>query len=207
MAMGKRTPRQQTMWVNHSQLPKGKGHPFYTRLNELLAKGGFDAWAENLCAPFFANSGRPSIPPGVYFRMLFIGYLEGFASDRAIAWNCQDRLSLRAFLGIALHESTPDHSSLTILAAAPESGRLSRGISTHLGLVMRSLYHYGTPREMADLHIRRFLLALAHIFARTDGSRVLRSGMAGERRRFDRFGLKFCTKTRLGPIRAFSTGC
>ena len=117
MAMGKRTPRQQTMWVNHSQLPKGKGHPFYTRLNELLAKDGFDAWAENLCAPFFANSGRPSIPPGVYFRMLFIGYLEGFASDRAIAWNCQDRLSLRAFLGIALHEPTPDHSSLTMLAA------------------------------------------------------------------------------------------
>ena len=76
MAMGKRTPRQQTMWVNHSQLPKGKGHPFYTRLNELLAKDGFDAWA--------------------------------------IAWNCQDRLSLRAFLGIALHEPTPDHSSLTI---------------------------------------------------------------------------------------------
>ena len=114
MAMGKRTPRQQTMWVNHLQLPKGKGHPFYTRLNELLAKDGFDGWAENLCAPFFANSGRPSIPPGDYFRMLFIGYLEGFASDRAIAWNCQDRLSLRAFLGIALHESTPDHSSLTI---------------------------------------------------------------------------------------------
>ena len=85
MAMGKRTPRQQTMWVNHSQLPKGKGHSFYTRLNDLLAKDGFDAWAENLCAPFFANSGRPSIPPGVYFRMLFIGYLEGFASDRAIA--------------------------------------------------------------------------------------------------------------------------
>ena len=114
MPMGKRTPRQQTMRVNHLQLPKGKGHPFYTRLNELLAKDGFDGWAENLCAPFFANSGRPSIPPGVYFRMLFIGYLEGFASDRAIAWNCQDRLSLRAFLGIALHESTPDHSSLTI---------------------------------------------------------------------------------------------
>lgn len=43
MAMGKRTPRQQTMWVNHLQLPKGKGHPFYTRLNDLLAKDGFDA--------------------------------------------------------------------------------------------------------------------------------------------------------------------
>ena len=46
--------------------------------------------------------------------MLFIGYLEVFTSYRAIAWNCQDRLSLRAFLGIPLHESTPDHSSLSI---------------------------------------------------------------------------------------------
>ena len=350
MAMGKRTPRQQTMWVNHSQLPKGKRHPFYTRLNELLAKDGFDAWA--------------------------------------IAWNCQDRLSLRAFLGIALHEPTPDHSSLTIwrqrlsldvyraafqrilaivhrqglilayvpgvdsthlayksehaidlssgalLAAEIHAGgsgdattmeatltaasdnlaslgdgapeilcvvadkgyhkaelikRLNRdqGITTYipekntsqrrrwhgdmvacrefhanrrrargnegkrlsrlrswlversfafikcsgnlarmtlrgadnvakrylmhaarynLSLVMRSLYRYGTPREMADLHIRRFLLELAHIFAETDGFRVL-SGMAGERRRFDRFNLKSCTETAFGPIRTFSTGC
>ncbi len=46
--------------------------------------------------------------------MLFIGYLEGFASDRALAWNCQDRLSLRAFLGIPLHKATPDHSSLSL---------------------------------------------------------------------------------------------
>ena len=114
MAIGRRKPEQQTMWVNQHQLPKGKGHPFYSRLNDLLAKDGFDSWAEDLCAPSFASKGRPSIPPGVYFRMLFIGYLEGFASDRAIAWNCQDRLSLRAFLGIPLHESTPDHSSLSV---------------------------------------------------------------------------------------------
>ena len=114
MAIGRRKPEQQTMWISRHQLPKGAGHPFYSRLNDLLAKDGFDSWAEELCAPSFASKGRPSIPPGVYFRMLFIGYLEGFASDRAIAWNCQDRLSLRAFLGIPLHESTPDHSSLSI---------------------------------------------------------------------------------------------
>ena len=114
MAIGRRKPKQQTMWINQYQLPKGQGHPFYSRLNDLLAKDGFDSWAEELCAPSFASKGRPSIPPGIYFRMLFIGYLEGFASDRAIAWNCQDRLSLRAFLGISLHESTPDHSSLSV---------------------------------------------------------------------------------------------
>ena len=114
MAIGRRKPKQLAMWINQHQLPKGQGHPFYSRLNDLLAKDGFDSWAEELCAPSFASKGRPSIPPGIYFRMLFIGYLEGFASDRAIAWNCQDRLSLRAFLGISLHESTPDHSSLSV---------------------------------------------------------------------------------------------
>lgn len=114
MAIGRRKPEQQKMWVNQHQLPKGQGHPFYSRLNDLLAKDGFDSWAEELCSPSFASKGSPSIPPGVYFRMLFIGYLEGFASDRAIAWNCQDRLSLQAFLGIPLHESTPDYSSLSV---------------------------------------------------------------------------------------------
>ena len=68
MAIGRRKPKQQTMWVNQHQLPKGQGHPFYSRLNDLLAKDGFDFWAEELCAPSFASKGRPSIPPGVYFR-------------------------------------------------------------------------------------------------------------------------------------------
>ena len=57
--------------------------------------------------------GRPGIPPGVYFRMLLVGYFEGLGSQRGIAWRCADSLSLRAFLGVALGEETPDHSSLT----------------------------------------------------------------------------------------------
>ena len=57
--------------------------------------------------------GRPSIPPGVYFRMLLVGYFEGIDSQRGIAWRCADSLSLRSFLGVPIGESTPDHSSLT----------------------------------------------------------------------------------------------
>jgi transposase len=45
--------------------------------------------------------------------MLFVGYFEGLDSQRAIAWLCSDSLSLRAFLGVPLSETTPDHSSLT----------------------------------------------------------------------------------------------
>lgn len=90
------------------------GHPFYMKLNELLGEAGFDCWVEGLCKEFYANGkGRPSIPPGVYFRMLLVGYFEGLGSQRGIAWRCSDSLSVRSFLGIALAESSPEHSSLT----------------------------------------------------------------------------------------------
>jgi len=115
MAIGKRKkPKQQPLWIAHSDLAPRGGHPFYTRLNRLLDDDGFDVWLEQQCAPYFSEVGRPSIPPGAYFRMLFIGYLEGFHSERAIAWHCCDRMSLREFLGYQLHEKTPDHSSFTV---------------------------------------------------------------------------------------------
>jgi len=115
MAIGKRNkPKQKPLWIAASDLAPRSGHPFYTRLNQLLEKDGFDAWLEEECAPYFAKGGRPSIPPGVYFRMLFVGYLEGFQSERSIAWHCADRMSLKEFLGYQLHEKTPDHSSFTV---------------------------------------------------------------------------------------------
>ena len=47
--------------------------------------------------------------------MLLIGYFEGIDSERGIAWRCADSLALREFLGYTLTESTPDHSSLSII--------------------------------------------------------------------------------------------
>jgi transposase len=102
------------MWVATTSLPKSEGHLFYRKLNEILAEAGFDRWVEKKCRPYYHDHlGRPSIPPGVYFRMLLVGYFEGIGSQRGIAWRCGDSLSLRAFLGIPLVEETPDHSSLT----------------------------------------------------------------------------------------------
>ena len=98
-----------------SALPRSPGHPFYVALNGLLAEAKFDAYVEDLCAPLYREGGRPSIPPGVFFRMLFIGYFEGIDSQRGIAWRCSDSLSLRSFLGLKPTETTPDHSSLTVI--------------------------------------------------------------------------------------------
>jgi len=61
----------------------------------------------------YSEEGRPGIPPGIYFRMLLIGYFENLDSERGIAWRCQDSLSLRDFLGYTLDKDTPDHSSLS----------------------------------------------------------------------------------------------
>ena len=114
MAMGKRkTERQAEFWVAATDVPQGPGHPFYVRLNEILAAHGFDGFVERLCGKFYHDSlGRTSIPPGVYFRMLLLGYFEGIDSERGIAWRCADSRALSAFLGYALTERTPDHSSL-----------------------------------------------------------------------------------------------
>lgn len=114
MTLGRRGgDRQGEFWTANQDLPRGPGHVFYDKLNAVLARAGFDRTLEELCAPYYATSGRASIPPGVYFRMLMIGYLEGLDSQRGIAWRCEDSLSLRRFLGIPLGEETPDHSSLT----------------------------------------------------------------------------------------------
>ena len=139
MAMGRRdTERQQDLFVPTAQLPRSIGHVFYSKLNELLAEAGFDAWVENLCQQYYAKGkGRPGIPPGVYFRMLLVGYFEGIQSQRGIAWRCADSASLKSFLGLSIHETTPDYSSLTphgqktrstsiLLRNRPSVARISR---------------------------------------------------------------------------------
>lgn len=109
MSMSKREESvQEEMWVPARTLFEVPGHPFYTRLNKLLFEHGFDAFVEGLCARYYAETlGRPSIAPGVYFRMLMIGYFEGLGSERGIAWRVSDSLALRRFLGYSLSESPP----------------------------------------------------------------------------------------------------
>ncbi len=115
MALGRRKRERQTeLWIASGDLPRSGGHPFYEKLNGLLAETDFDDYVEQLCRPYYAEDlGRPGIPPGVYFRMLFIGYFEGLDSQRGIAWRCADSLALKRFLGYGLTDATPEHSSLT----------------------------------------------------------------------------------------------
>ena len=51
--------------------------------------------------------------PGIYFRLLLVGYFEGIDSERGIAWRAADSIGLRKFLGVGLDEQTPDHSTIS----------------------------------------------------------------------------------------------
>ena len=94
--MGRRSGRQhqQQFWIAVADVPRTAAHPFYQRLHALLDEHGFDAFVESRCEQFYApKMGRPSLPPGLYFRSLLIGYFEGIDSERGIGWRLADSLT------------------------------------------------------------------------------------------------------------------
>jgi transposase len=114
MGTRRRRQRQEEMWVATATLAQPVSHPFYERLNRLFDECGFDEFAEGICQQFYAESlGRPSLTPGMYFRLLMVGYFEGIDSERGIAWRAADSLGIRAFLGIALDETVPDQTTIS----------------------------------------------------------------------------------------------
>ena len=134
--------KQEEFWVEKRQLPAVKAGTFYRRLDETLCEIGFAEKVRELCRPSYkaASSGsRPGIDPAVYFKMLMIGFFENLPSERAIASRREDSLSLRAFLGYDLSETTPDHSSLSVI-------RTRLGVEVYQGaleIVLSGLYEHG----------------------------------------------------------------
>ena len=183
MAMGRRKKeRQGAFWIPADEVVRGPGHPFYRKLNEVFEGRGFDRFVEGLCEKFYHEElGRPGIPPGVYFRMLLIGFFEGIDSERGIDWRCADSMTLREFLGYPLTKSTPDHSTLCtirqridldthrdvfawVLSLVAEEGLLkgkTLGIDAttlEANAAMRSIVRRDTGESYEE-----FLTALAHV--------------------------------------------
>src|SRR5437879_901687 len=92
MAMGtKRARQKQEELFYASERAEAPGHPFYEQLNGVLDDAGFDKFCEEQCRDFYHTKlGRPSLAPGVYFRLLLIGFFEGIGSERGIGWRVAD---------------------------------------------------------------------------------------------------------------------
>ena len=121
MSMGRLQDSQGELFITPSELPTGEGHVFYEKLNRLLSKHQFDKQVEALCHRYYDDGrrgGRPSLPPGVYFRMNFIGHRQ----------LPRDRLALRKQPGPASLPEHPHHRihprpfDLVALASASAAG-------------------------------------------------------------------------------------
>src|ERR1700676_1236574 len=108
MGMGRKKDRgkQQGLWGAGGEIGTTAGHEFYERLNTVLNAEKFDQRVEVICRKYYkSNSGRPSITPGTYFRMLLLGYFEGIDSERGIAWRAADSLSFRQVSGLRVERA------------------------------------------------------------------------------------------------------
>jgi transposase len=114
MGTRRKRRRQHNLWISAADLPTTAAHPFYRRVNAMLDAEAFDEFVERTCRSFYAETmGRPSLTPGMYFRLLLVGYFEGIDSERGIAWRAADSLAIRQFLHLALDEAGPDHSTIS----------------------------------------------------------------------------------------------
>ena len=82
---------------------------FYRRLESMLDL----TFVRDLVGPLYANGGRPSVDPVVFFKLQLIMFFEDLRSERQLMRTVADRLSVRWYLGYDLQEPLPDHSSLT----------------------------------------------------------------------------------------------
>jgi len=116
MAMGtqRHRERQADLWIASHAIIQAPGHAASDHLEQVLRTHRFDARVEHLRRRFYRGTkGRPSLPPGVCFRLMMVGYFEGLDSQRGIAWRVADSLSLRQFLDYSLDQATPGHSTIS----------------------------------------------------------------------------------------------
>src|SRR3954469_17827692 len=82
---------------------------FSRHLETKLALSFVRDWARELDA----ERGRPSIDPVVVFTLQLVMVCEGIRSERQLIETASLNLAHRWYLGYALDEELPDHSSLT----------------------------------------------------------------------------------------------
>src|SRR4051794_30815813 len=169
MALGRQGERQADLMIGGGGLPRSPGHAFHDRPRAVLVGAGFDRFAEGECAPHYASRrGRPSLPPGRYFRMHLVGYFEGIDGERGLEWRCADSLSLREFLRLGTTEPVPDHSWLS-----KTRGRLPLEVHEAVfARVLRRLAEHGLikgDRIGVDASTMEANAALRAIVRREDG--------------------------------------
>ncbi|MGI4736804.1 MAG: transposase [Janthinobacterium lividum] len=61
----------------------------------------------------YGLTGRPSLDPDVFFKLLLVGRLENIISDQRLVEQCALRLDILYFLGYEVDENLPWHSTIS----------------------------------------------------------------------------------------------
>jgi transposase len=67
-------------------------------------------WVHKELAPYYSNTGRPSIDPVLMIRMLLVGYVFAIRSERQLCSEVQVNLAYRWFCKLGIEDGIPDHS-------------------------------------------------------------------------------------------------
>ena len=65
-------------------------------------------------APFYSDTGRPSIDPELMLRMLIVGYCYGIRFERRLCEEVDLHLAYRWFCRLDLDDTVPDHSTFSV---------------------------------------------------------------------------------------------
>jgi transposase len=71
------------------------------------------SFIDQLTAPLYSATGRPSVDPQVLVRMMVVGYLYGITSERRLCQEVHLNLAYRWFCGLGLEDRVPDHSTFS----------------------------------------------------------------------------------------------
>src|ERR687896_503251 len=102
--------------------PRRLGEPIAVSLEELMPPSNFYRHLEakldlnfvrDWTRELYAERGRPNIDPVVFFKLQLVMFFEGIRSERKLIATASLNLVHRLYLGYALDEPLPDHSSLT----------------------------------------------------------------------------------------------
>lgn len=69
------------------------------------------SFIEELVKDLYSESGRPSVPPVVLFKLIFINIIFGINSMRRTCEECKVNLAYRWFLGLSMYEDIPNYST------------------------------------------------------------------------------------------------
>lgn len=125
------------------------------------------SWLRNELSDLYClDNGRPGIDPEVAARLMLAGFLLGIVHDRRLMREAAVNIAIRWFIGYGLHETLPDHSSLTRIRQRWGADRFRRifertvQVCVGAGLATGEVVHIDTSPIRA--HVSWEALAVRH---------------------------------------------